>query len=128
MVYLQRWRGWWHVKLLPSRRVLCTPYNHGPCHFMQSHIRKVHPFFFFCFALIRHTRLADVTQLTATSLVGHSHYRAHCDLSGWTQSLQSSLRPLWLDTVVTELTATSLVGHSRYRAHCDLSSVARTSC
>ena len=25
-----------------SRRVLCTPYNHAPWHFMQSHIRKVH--------------------------------------------------------------------------------------
>ena len=22
--------------------VLCTPYNHAPCHFMQSHISKVH--------------------------------------------------------------------------------------
>ena len=22
--------GWCHVKLLPSRRVLCTPYNHAP--------------------------------------------------------------------------------------------------
>ena len=30
------------MKLLPSRGVLCTPYNHAPCHFMQSHIRKVH--------------------------------------------------------------------------------------
>ena len=30
------------MKLLPSRRVLCTPYNHAPCHFMQSHIRKVY--------------------------------------------------------------------------------------
>ena len=39
MVYLQRWHGWCHMKLLPSRRVLCTPYNHAPCHFMQSHIR-----------------------------------------------------------------------------------------
>ena len=28
MVYLQRWYGWCHMKLLPSRRVLCTPYNH----------------------------------------------------------------------------------------------------
>ena len=36
VVYLQRWHGWCHVKLLPSRRVLCTPYNHTPCHFMQS--------------------------------------------------------------------------------------------
>ena len=24
-----------------SAQVLCTPYNHAPCHFMQSHIRKV---------------------------------------------------------------------------------------
>ena len=30
------------MKLLPSRRVLCAPYNHVPCHFMQIHIRKVH--------------------------------------------------------------------------------------
>ena len=40
-MYLQRWHCWCHVKLLPSRRVLCTPYNHTPCHFMQSHLRKV---------------------------------------------------------------------------------------
>ena len=25
-----------------SALVLCTPYNHAPCHFMQSHIRHVH--------------------------------------------------------------------------------------
>ena len=30
------------MKLLPSRRVLCTPYNHAPYHFMQSHKHKVH--------------------------------------------------------------------------------------
>ena len=42
MVYLQRWHGWCHMKLLPSRRVLCTPYSHAPCHFMQSRIRKVY--------------------------------------------------------------------------------------
>ena len=42
VMYLQRWHGWCHKKLLPSRRVLCTPYNHAPCHFMQSHIRKVY--------------------------------------------------------------------------------------
>ena len=42
MVYLQRWHGWCHMKLLPSRRILCKPYNHAPCHFMQSHIRKVY--------------------------------------------------------------------------------------
>ena len=42
MVYLQCWHGWCHMKLLPSWSVLCTPYNHAPCHFMQSHIRKVY--------------------------------------------------------------------------------------
>jgi len=25
-----------------SAQVLCTPYNHAPCHFMQSHICKVY--------------------------------------------------------------------------------------
>ena len=41
-MYLQCWISWCHMKLLPSRHVLCTPYNHAPCHFMQSHICKVH--------------------------------------------------------------------------------------
>ena len=27
----QRWHGWCHTNLLPSRRVPCTPYNHAPC-------------------------------------------------------------------------------------------------
>ena len=40
VVCLQCWHGWCHMKLLPSWRVLCTPYNHAPRH-MQSHIRKV---------------------------------------------------------------------------------------
>ena len=44
MVYLQRRYAWCHMKLLPSRRVLCTPYNHAPCHVMQSHIRKMHAY------------------------------------------------------------------------------------
>ena len=39
---LQHWHGWCYMKLLPSRRVLCTPYNRVPCHFMHSHIPKVH--------------------------------------------------------------------------------------
>ena len=41
MVYFQRWC---HVKLLSSRRVLCTPHNYAPSHvtFMQSHIHRVH--------------------------------------------------------------------------------------
>ena len=42
VVYLQRWHGWCHMKLLPFRRALCTPYDHALCHIMQSHIHKVH--------------------------------------------------------------------------------------
>jgi len=44
VVYLLRWHGWCHIKLLPSWHVLCTPCNHAPCHFMQSHIHKVHAY------------------------------------------------------------------------------------
>ena len=40
MVYLQRWHGWCHMKLQPSRRTFCV--HHAPCHFMQSHIRKAY--------------------------------------------------------------------------------------
>ena len=49
---LKCWHGWYHKKLLPSRRVLCTPYNYAPCHFMQSHIRKVYA----CLAVTCHLR------------------------------------------------------------------------
>ena len=31
-----------HETATISVQVLCTPYNHAPCHFMQSHIRKVY--------------------------------------------------------------------------------------
>ena len=43
-MHLQRWPGWRYVRLLPSRLVLCTPYNHAPFQFMQSHVRKVHAY------------------------------------------------------------------------------------
>ena len=45
VVYLstvQLLHGWCHLKLLPLWHVLCTPYNHAPCHLMQSHIHRVH--------------------------------------------------------------------------------------
>ena len=31
-----------HETAAVTAQVLCTPYNHAPCHFMQSHIRKVY--------------------------------------------------------------------------------------
>ena len=66
VVYLQRWRGWCHMKLLPSRRVLCTPYNHAPCHFMQSHIHEVYA----CLAVTCHLHFwrNDQDLLRATEL------------------------------------------------------------
>ena len=39
-MYLQRWHGWCLTKLLPSQRVLCTPYNHAPCHFTSTICKK----------------------------------------------------------------------------------------
>ena len=68
MVYLQRWHGWCHKNLLPSRHVLCTPYNHAPCHFMQSHIRKVYA----CLAVTCHLRFwqNDRGLLRATAVTG----------------------------------------------------------
>ena len=74
MVYLQRWHAWCHMNLLPSRRVLCTPYNHAPCHFMQSHIRKVYA----CLAVICHLHFwqNDRDLLRATAVTrGWNGYR-----------------------------------------------------
>ena len=62
------------MKLLPSRRVLCTPYNHAPCHFMQSHIRKVHA----CLAATCHLHFwqNDQDPLRATAVTrGWNGYR-----------------------------------------------------
>ena len=33
--------GWCHVKPLPSRGVLRTPYNHAPCHVVSSKATEV---------------------------------------------------------------------------------------
>ena len=73
-MYLQRWHGWCHKNLLPSRRVLCTPCNHAPCHFMQSHIRKVYA----CLAVTCHLRFwqNDRGLLFATAVTrGWNGYR-----------------------------------------------------
>ena len=57
-----------------SRRVLCTPYNHAPCHFIQSHIRKVYA----CLAVTCHLRFwqNDRDLLRATAVTrGWNGYR-----------------------------------------------------
>ena len=57
-----------------SRRILCTPYNHAPCHFMQSHLRKVYA----CLAVTCHLRFwqNDRGLLRATAVTrGWNGYR-----------------------------------------------------
>ena len=77
MVYLQRWHGWCHTKLLLSWCILCAPYNHAPCHFMQSHIRKVHV----CLAATYHLHFwqndQDLLHATAVPQGGMDTERTH---------------------------------------------------
>ena len=75
-MYLQRWHGWCHVHetAAVSAQVLCTPYNHAPCHFMQSHISKVYA----CLAVICHLHFwqNDRDLLRATAVTrGWNGYR-----------------------------------------------------
>ena len=81
-MYLQRWHGWYHIKLLPSRRVLCVPYNYAPCHFTQSHIRKVHA----CLAVTCHLHFwqNDRGLLRATAVTrGWNGYRNKSQHRPW---------------------------------------------
>ena len=55
-----------HETAAVSAQVLCTPYNHAPCHFMQSHIRKVYA----CLVVTCHLRFwqNDRDLLRATAI------------------------------------------------------------
>ena len=95
MVYLQRWHGWCHVKLLPSRSVLCTPYNHAPCHFKQNHIHKVNA----CLAVTRHLHFwqNDRDLLRATAVTrgwnGYQNKNQHRKLTLEKKFLQPRFEP-----------------------------------
>ena len=63
-----------HETAAVSVQVLCTPYNHAPCHFMQSHIRKVYA----CLAVTCHLHFwqNDWDLLRATAVTrGCNGYR-----------------------------------------------------
>ena len=63
-----------HETAAVSAQVLCTPYNHAPCHFMQSHIRKVYA----CLAVTCHLHFwqNDRDLLRATAVTqGWNEYR-----------------------------------------------------
>ena len=55
-----------HETAAVSAHVLCTPYNHAPSHFMQSHIRKVYA----CLAVTCHLHFwqNDLDLLRATAV------------------------------------------------------------
>ena len=87
VVYLQRWHGWCHMKLKPSRRKSCVhhyPYNHTPCHFMQSPVRKVYA----CLAVICHLHFwkndRDLLRATAATQGWNGYLRGFaipaCDI------------------------------------------------
>ena len=56
-----------HETAAISVQVLCRPYNHAPCHFMQSHIRKVYA----CLAVTCHLHFwqndRDILRATAVT-------------------------------------------------------------
>ena len=52
------------MKLLLSQCILCTPYNHAPCHFMQSHMHKAHV----CSAVTCHMQFWTVWSTVTTIL------------------------------------------------------------
>ena len=67
----------WNCSRL-STTFLCTPYNHAPCHFMQSHIRKVYA----CLAVTCHLHFwqNDWGLLRATAVTqGWNGYRNKVD-------------------------------------------------
>ena len=59
-----------HETAAISAQVLCTPYNHAPCHFIQSHIRKVYA----CLAVTCHLHFwqndRDLLRATAVTRGG----------------------------------------------------------
>ena len=63
-----------HETAAVSAQVLCTPYNHAPCHFMQSHIGKVYA----CLAVTCHLHFwqndRDLVHATAVTR-GWNGYR-----------------------------------------------------
>ena len=83
------------MKLLPSWRILCTPYNHASCHFMQSHIHMVH----MCLAVTCHLHfwLNDWDLLGATVVAW-----------GWNGEENSLTAPVGIRTCNLSITSPAL--------------------
>ena len=102
------------MKLLPSQRVLCTPYNHTPCHFMQSHIRKVYA----CLTVICHLHFWQNARATAVTR-GWNGYRNKSQHRKSTLEKKILPRPFYHESgaLATELSPTP-VRENLLRAHC----------
>ena len=88
-----------HETAAISAQVLCTPYNHAPCHFMQSHIHKVDA----CLAVTCHLHFwqndRDLLCATAVTVLtwGWNRYRnksQHRKLTLEKSALTTELSPL----------------------------------
>ena len=95
-----------------SAQVLCTPYNHAPCHFMQSHIRKV----YVCLPVACHLHFWqndwDLLRATAVTqgLNGYRNKSQHRKLT-----LEKKILPLLLQGF-EPMTFQSWVRHSNHWA------------
>ena len=89
-------RSFIHSTAAASAQVLCTPYNHAPCHFMQSHIRKVCA----CLAVTCHLHFwqndQDILRATAVT-------RGMCDVFPLSRYFFSSFLHLFSDTLYSFL-------------------------
>ena len=85
-----------HETAAVSAQVLCTPYNHAPCHFMQSHISKVYA----CLAVTCHLHFwqNDRDLLRATVVTwGWNGYRNKSQHRSWPWRRKFSSRS-WRDS------------------------------
>ena len=88
-------------EMLPSRRVLYTPYNHASCHFTQSHIHKVYA----CLAVTCHLHFwqndRDFLRVTVVTR-GWNGYRSKSQHRKLTLE-KKILPPLQTGALTTEL-------------------------
>ena len=87
-----------HETAAVSAQVLCTPYNHAPCHFMQSHIRKVYA----CLAVTCHLHFwqNDRDLLRATAVTrGWNGYRNKSQHRKSTLDLLESWEQLYIKAI-----------------------------
>ena len=76
-----------HETAAISAQVLCTPYNHAPCHFMQSHVCKV----YVCLAVTCHLHFwqndRDLLCATAVTQGWNGYWNKSTESRPWRRKL-----------------------------------------